>query len=383
MPMRSTDKPFATVADVAACRAMLRGGSRSFFAASLVLPKSVREPATGLYAFCRMADDAIDHGSDRFAALTELRERLARIYAGRPFDIAADRAFADAVARFRIPQSFPEALLEGFEWDSRNRRYADFSQLKAYGVRVAGTVGAMMAMVMGVRDPKLLARACDLGVAMQLTNIARDVGEDARAGRVYLPLDWLRAAGIEPEAWLARPAFDARLAAVIERLLAAADELYTRADSGIAHLPSSCRPGMHAARLLYAEIGHELRRRGLDSVSQRAVVPWQRKARILADAVVAARRGAIAVDVPALDEARYLLEQATQDSLLRDPAAVADSPRERARWPRVEDRVIWLVDLFERLERLEQPQRSGRGGRRGSAATAGGNTTAAAGATAS
>jgi phytoene synthase len=361
MPMRSTDKPFATIADVAACRAMLRGGSRSFFAASLVLPKSVREPATGLYAFCRMADDAIDHGSDRVQALAELRERLARIYAGRPLDVAADRAFADSVGRFGIPRSFPEALLEGFEWDSRNRRYADFSELKAYGVRVAGTVGAMMAMVMGVRDPVLLARACDLGVAMQLTNIARDVGEDARAGRLYLPLDWLREAGIDPEAWVERPFFDARVAGVIERLLAAADELYTRADSGIANLPSACRPGMHAARLLYAEIGHEVRRRGLDSISQRAVVPWQRKARILADAVVAARRTATTVDEPALDEALYLIEHARQASEQQGATpVVAESPRERARWPRVEDRVIWLVDLFERLERLERPERSGR-----------------------
>ncbi len=362
--MRSTAKPFATVADVAACRAMLRGGSRSFFAASLVLPKSVREPATGLYAFCRMADDAIDHGSDRPKALAELRERLDRIYAGRPLDVAADRAFADAVGRFHIPQSFPEALLEGFEWDSRNRRYPDFSTLRAYGVRVAGTVGAMMAMVMGVRDATLLARACDLGVAMQLTNIARDVGEDARAGRLYLPLDWLHGAGIDAEAWLARPVFDERLAKVIERLLVEADALYARADSGIANLPQACRPGMHAARLLYAEIGHELRRRGLDSVSHRAVVPWQRKARILADAVVAARRSAAAVDEPALDEARYLLEQALALPVpLAEGALPAESPRERARWPRVEDRVIWLVDLFERLERLERPEQAGRGGR--------------------
>jgi hypothetical protein len=149
MLMRSTDKPFASIADIAACRTMLRGGSRSFFAASLVLPKSIRESATGLYAFCRMADDAIDHGSDRPRALGELRERLARIYAGDPLDIAADRAFADSVSRHGIPKSFPDALLEGFEWDSGMRRYSDISELKAYGVRVAGSVGAMMAMVMG------------------------------------------------------------------------------------------------------------------------------------------------------------------------------------------------------------------------------------------
>jgi phytoene synthase len=359
MLTRSTDKPFASFADVAACRAMLRGGSRSFFAASLVLPKSVREPATGLYAFCRMADDAIDQGRDRCRALQELHERLDRIYAGNPLDIAADRAFADAVGRHAIPKSFPAALLEGFEWDSHNRRYADFSELKAYGVRVAGTVGAMMAMVMDVRNPVLLARACDLGVAMQFTNIARDVGEDARSGRLYLPLEWLRSAGIDPDEWLLRPVFDERLSAVVKRLLAAADELYARADAGIASLPSACRPGMYAARLLYAEIGHELRRRGLDSVNQRAIVPWQRKARILADAMVAATRSAAAVTGDILDEARFLLETAGE-SRAAFLAAVGESPRERARWPRVEDRVVWLVDLFERLERREQRERAER-----------------------
>jgi len=344
MLQRSPDKPFASLADIAACRTMLRGGSRSFFAASLVLPRGIRESATGLYAFCRMADDAIDHGTDRPRALAELRNRLARIYAGDPVDIAADRAFADSVGRHGIPKSFPDALLEGFEWDSANRRYGDISELKAYGVRVAGSVGAMMAMVMGVRDPYLLGRACDLGVAMQLTNIARDVGEDARAGRLYLPLDWLRDAGIEAESWVAR---------LVQRLLAAAEELYTRADAGITNLPSSCRPGMYAARLLYAEIGHELKRRGLDSVNQRAIVPWQRKARILADAVLAATRGAATVGATILDEARYLLDSSSEaGSYLA--AVPAESGRERARWPRVEDRVIWLIDLFERLERRER-----------------------------
>ena len=359
MPTRSIDRPFASFADVAACRAMLRGGSRSFFAASLVLPKSVREPATGLYAFCRMADDAIDQGVDRRRALQELQERLDRIYAGNPLEFAADRAFADAVGRHGIPKSFPAALLEGFEWDSHNRRYADFSALKAYGVRVAGTVGAMMAMVMDVRSPELLARACDLGVAMQLTNIARDVGEDARSGRLYLPLEWLRSAGIDPDEWLARPVFDERLSAVVQRLLAAADALYARADAGIANLPSACRPGMYAARLLYAEIGHELRRRGLDSVNQRAIVPWRRKARILADAMVAATRSAAAVTGDVLDEARFLLDGAG-DARAALLATVSESSRERARWPRVEDRVVWLVDLFERVERREQRERDER-----------------------
>ncbi len=363
--MRPFSQPsaFASLADVAACRELLRGGSRTFFAASLVLPKSVRDPATGLYAFCRMADDAIDFGNDRGAALEDLRVRLDALYSGKPRDIAADRAFADSVARHSIPKAFPCALLEGFEWDSTNRRYESFSQLKAYAVRVAGTVGAMMAMVMNVRSRALVARACDLGVAMQLTNIARDVGEDARCGRLYLPLEWMRAANLDPDAWLAKPVFDARLSTVIGRLLRAADALYARADAGIANLPAACRPGMYAARLLYAEIGNEVARRGYDSVNQRAVVPWQRKARLLAGAVVAAQRSIAALPTEELDEANFLLDSIVHSGV--DSAAdrypvfapvPAESRRESARWPMVEDRVIWLVDLFERLERREHAQ---------------------------
>ena len=351
MPPRSSADPHASFADIAACRATLSGGSRTFFAASLALPKSVREPATGLYAFCRMADDAIDQGGDRTAALADLHLRLDRIYAGAPGDAAADRAFADCVARFAIPKRFPLALLEGFAWDAEGRRYASLSELKSYGVRVAGTVGAMMALVMNVRERELVARACDLGVAMQLTNIARDVGEDARNGRLYLPLEWLREAGLDADAWLAKPLFDARLAAVIERLLAAARDLYARSDPGLANLPSACRPGMYAARLLYAEIGNEVARRRFDSVTQRAVVPWRRKARILADAVLAAKRQAAMSGAAMLEEAAFLID-ALQASTGPAPAP-PESARERARWPRLEDRVVWLVGLFERLERRE------------------------------
>lgn len=353
MLLRSTASSLASVADTATCRATLRGGSRTFFAASLALPKSVRQPATALYAFCRMADDAIDLGADRSAALGQLHFRLDRIYAGAPSDDAADRAFADCVARFAIPKQFPLALLEGFEWDARGRRYHSLSELKAYGVRVAGTVGTMMALVMNVREPRLLARACDLGVAMQLTNIARDVGEDARNGRLYLPLAWMHEAGIDADEWLANPRFTGELATVIERLLAEADVLYARSDAGLAGLPAACRPGMHAARLLYAEIGREVARRDFDSVSQRAVVNWQRKARILADAVVAAQRGhtAEAAD-DMLPEGAFLLRALPAARVAPEPPV--ESPRERTRWPRVEDRVVWLVDLFERLERRDQ-----------------------------
>ena len=102
----------------------------------------------------------------------------------------------------------------------------------------------MMTLVMGQRSPEIVARACDLGVAMQLTNIARDVGEDARAGRLYLPLSWLREVGIDPDAWMAKPVFNSQIAAVLRRLLDTADALYSRATFGIANLPATCRPGI-------------------------------------------------------------------------------------------------------------------------------------------
>jgi phytoene synthase len=350
MQPRSPEAPAA--ADLAACRRLLRGGSRTFFLASLALPRGVREDATALYAFCRLADDAIDREPQPAAALAQLRERLARIYQGQPLAIPADRAFAAVAARCHIPRALPEALLEGFEWDASARRYDDLAGVCAYSARVAGTVGAMMAMIMGVRDPDVAARACDLGVAMQLTNIARDVGEDARAGRLYLPLSWLREAGIDADAWLARPAFSPALGGVVQRLLEFADTLYRRAGAGIALLPGPCRPGMNAARLLYAEIGRELARRGLDSVNRRAVVPFARKAPLLAGALAVPAAAEADLAAPSLPETRFLVAAV---------AAAPAAPRPPARAPRrtVEDRVVWLVDLFARLEQRERAAAAG------------------------
>ncbi len=199
-------------ADLIACRTLLRGGSKSFDMAAKLLPRSVRDPAVALYAFCREADDVIDEGS---GGLDWLRERLTLAYEGRPLDVPTDRAFASVVTRFAIPRALPEALLDGFAWDNARRRYRNVADLRAYAVRVAGSVGAMMAVVMGVRDPDRLAAAVELGVAMQLSNIARDVGEDARAGRIYLPLDWLAAGGIDADSFLSRPEHSAALGGVV------------------------------------------------------------------------------------------------------------------------------------------------------------------------
>lgn len=335
-----------TPADLAACRALLRGGSRTFHAASFLLPARVRDPAVSLYAFCRVADDLIDIGGND-AALAELRERLDRAYAGRPFAIPADRAFADVVARFAIPRALPEALLEGLAWDAKGRRYETIEDLYAYAARVAGTVGTMMALLMGARSPEQLARACDLGIAMQLTNIARDVGEDARNGRLYLPRAWLREEGVDPDAWLARPEHDESIGAVVQRLLRAADLLYARAEAGIAALPLGCRPGISAARFVYAEIGRAVESNGLDSVSRRAVVPLRRKLGLLGYSLLAMVLPMGNSTVPTLPEAAFLVD-----------AVPAGWPRPVAvPWWSVRKRVVRTLDLFEKLER-QKLQRS-------------------------
>ncbi len=352
MPPPSLEPDLATPADLAACRASLRQGSKSFFAASLLLPLAVRAPACSLYAFCRLADDAIDLGQDRLAALDQLRARLDLAYGGQPWACPVDRAMADVVRRFAIPQTLPLALLEGFAWDAENRRYQTIEELYAYAARVAATVGAMMALLMGARSAAALARACDLGVAMQLTNIARDVGEDARAGRLYLPLDWLAEAGIEPADLLARPRFSPALAGVIRRLLTAADDLYRRAGAGIAALPLACRPGIYTARYLYAGIGEEVARQGWDSVGRRAVLGGPRKFAKLARALATSPWPTAASAAPPLAETRFLVEAACASRGPSDPlAAAAAGP--------FAHRLIWLIGLFERLERRAQDLRQG------------------------
>lgn len=339
-------------ADLAACRTSLANGSKTFLAASLVLPRPVRDAACALYAFCRLADDAVDQCADGAiaTAVGVLRARLAAIYAGSPGDHAADRALAAVVRAYGIARTLPEALIEGFEWDAQGRRFETLDDLHAYAARVAGSVGAMMALLMGVRAPTEVARACDLGVAMQLSNIARDVGEDARMGRLYLPRSWMRDAGIDPDAWLAAPVHSDALGTVVRRLLDEADVLYARVGGGIARLPRACRPGINAARHLYAAIGHEVARRGLDAVSRRAVVPGPRKARILIIATVGSllpvTRSRARSEAPL--PATLFLVDAAADRSMRPMVAASGRPP----W-RLGARAVWTIELFERLERQD------------------------------
>lgn len=351
--MLSRSRAHPEPSDLATCRTALCAGSKSFAAASRILPAEVRDAATILYAFCRDADDAVDLHIGGTAAVAHLRERLDAIYSGTPHAYAADRALTDVVYHHALPRELLDALIEGFEWDAHGRRYATLDELEAYAARVAGTIGAMMAVLMGARSSSALARACDLGVAMQLTNIARDVGEDARAGRIYLPLDALRRAGVDPDLWLAAPLCSDGVRAVVAELLARADVLYARVHSGVAQLAPGCRPGINAARFIYADIGRVVRTAGNDSVSRRAVVSGSRKVWLLAKSYLIDVEPAQGGDAPPLDATRYLVEAVLACST--QPVARSSSLHALPWWY-FKSRALWLLDLFERLERRERTQ---------------------------
>jgi phytoene synthase len=326
--------------DLAACEALMRGGSKSFFAASSLLPQRVRMPAIALYAFCRVADDAIDEHDDDPMAMEKLQRRLQAIYNGEPKSITEDRAMAMVAHRYGLPRELPDALLEGFAWDAAGRRYETLEDLHDYCARVAGSVGAMMAMIMGITNPHALARACELGNAMQLTNIARDVGEDARNGRLYLPRSWMRQASIDPNTWLENPQFTPALGDVIGRLLLEADRLYQRGASGIASLPRDCRGAILAAASIYAEIGRVISDRQMNSVDSRAVVGNTRKLTLLCIAKARAQLPSRCDTEAPLPAIQFLV----------DACALGAERKLNGITPKsFDERCEWVIDLFERL----------------------------------
>jgi 15-cis-phytoene synthase len=310
---------FATPADLALCRQMIKQGSKSFHLASLLLPNIYRQHARALYGFCRMADDMVDEAALPQDAVDELAKRLDAIYAGAPYDIATDRAFADVVLKFAIPRAIPDALIEGFAWDAEGRHYQTVSDITAYGVRVAGTVGVMMSLIMGERRPDALARAIDLGVAMQFSNIARDVEEDAKLGRTYLPEDWLHKGPAKAASFLVQYA----------------EDIYERATAGIAMLPRSCRASINAARLLYREIGLMAQKQQHHG---RAYVPLARKLALVAKAVVKAPMLTKHSSVACLPEGQFLV----------DAVAAVSAP---ALGPKtLDEQMGWVMKMFMAVE---------------------------------
>lgn len=247
-------------------------GSKSFAAAAKLFDERTRQSAVMLYAWCRHCDDVIDgqtlgHGQvdgDRStgeARLAELVDLTERAYAGEPMQDPAFAAFQQVIQRHQIPKAYPLEHLAGFRMDVQGYHYQTFDDTLLYCYRVAGVVGLMMARVMGAEAEATLDRACDLGLAFQLTNIARDIVEDAAIGRVYLPADWLAEAGIPADGvglLHKRPA----LALLSARLVDLAEPYYLSASQGLRDLPLRSAWSIATAHGIYRQIGVEVKARG-------------------------------------------------------------------------------------------------------------------------
>lgn len=291
-----------TDAVLASSEQAIEQGSKSFASAARLFDRRTRESAWQLYAWCRHCDDVIDGQDLGHGALEpspeEKRARLEGLYAqtraalaGQPTSDPAFAAFQRVARDHDLPEAWPLELLAGFGMDVEGATYDSLDDLLLYCWRVAGVVGVMMARVMGVTDEAVLRRACDLGLAFQLTNISRDVIEDAHGGRVYLPSDLLRQAGVEltPQA-VAEPANRAAVFGVVRQLLAAAEPYYDSAVQGLPDLAFRSAWAIAAARGVYREIGRKVLREGPSAWDARPVVGGGRKAqRAVEGGLIAAR----------------------------------------------------------------------------------------------
>ena len=305
--------------DLKECYEIIEQGSQSFYAASKVLPKKIRDSAIVLYSFCRIVDDSIDETASKAKALKELFKRLDAVYEEKPQNNPSDRCFSKLVKFYEMPKQLPLALLEGMDWDSQGKEYKSLSDLRAYCARVASTVGVMMCVLMRVRDKDILARACDLGVAMQLTNIVRDIGEDARNGRLYIPLDWMTQYGLNKKKFLRNPTTSDELGNIAKKLLEEARRLYKRSESGLFGLPTSCQPGIYAARYIYEGIGKHIEAVQYDSINRRAKTSGGEKITLLAFSFLKTFTSKISpvsaiVHAPPLREVKFLIKSCYRDS---------------------------------------------------------------------
>lgn len=274
---------------VAFSRERIEKGSKSFAAAARLFEADTRNRAYMLYAWCRHCDDTIDDQELGFATggarastaaerLAQLREKTRLAVRGQ-WDEPVFGALARVVRECGVPEQNLLEHLDGFAMDVEGRHYRTLEDTLSYCYHVAGVVGVMMAMIMGVRDTETLDRASDLGIAFQITNIARDVMDDVALGRIYLPADWLREEGLGRAdlADLADPVHRDRIYAVTNRLLAVADQFYLSARHGIASLPFRSAWAIAVARFVYRDIGRLVRERGASAWDSRTHVSGSRK----------------------------------------------------------------------------------------------------------
>jgi 15-cis-phytoene synthase len=278
------------------CRRITRHAAKTFYWGSLLLPHRKRLATWALYAFCRSVDDCVDCQDDPDRAEADLnlwRDRLIRAYDS----IASDpitQAWIALLPHYAVPLQPALDLIEGARMDLRFTQPATFDDLHLYCYRVAGTIGLLMSPILGYRSPDALPLAVDLGVAMQLTNILRDVGEDQRNGRIYLPRDEMQRFGYG-EADLQAGRISDRFIALMRFQMARAEDYYIRARPGIDMLDKSAQLAILASAEMYRGIHAAIVANDYDVFTKRAYVPLSAKMLMLPKLWLAVKSGPAAM----------------------------------------------------------------------------------------
>jgi len=258
-----------------------RGGAKTFSLAALFFRAETYWAACQIYSWCRYCDDQVDSSADQGeqalgSVVDSLRQKTLSVFRREPQSELPFAALQTVVMRYDIPETYALDLIEGMAMDARQEEYESLDRLEVYAYRVAGTVGLMMTYVLGVSDPQARFHAKQLGIAMQLTNISRDIVEDAEMGRIYLPLRWLREEGLDrPD--ILRPESRPKLALLAHRLVQTAETYYQDGNRGLRYLKFRNALAIAIASSIYRAIGHYVVRRGSKAWDTRTVVPFSRK----------------------------------------------------------------------------------------------------------
>jgi phytoene synthase len=279
---------------VAGARDSIQRGSKSFRAASRLFDPVTRERAWLLYCWCRHCDDVADGQTYGFGRgvrgnISVLRGRSRRAAEGDPTDEIAFQALAQLLSECPIPPCFLDDHLDGFALDEMGWRPENEEDLIRYCYHVAGSVGCMMAILMGVphEDSETLERAAELGIAFQLSNIARDVREDQESGRCYLPANWLAELQLEPES-LFEPENSQALIQIVNRLIEAVRHYERSARRGVSRLPFRSRVAVLTALRIYGAIGRRVAHLGQGAWNERVKVGKLRKLAYVVPSVIEA-----------------------------------------------------------------------------------------------
>ena len=294
---------------VSQSRDVLSHHARSFRWGAFFLPEGAHDDAAVTYAFCRLVDDVVDEAPSEQAASDGV-EALEAELRGDALPSALVRGFSQVMLRDGGSLEAAFELIKGVRSDLDEQILQDEAELLTYAYRVAGTVGLMMCQVLRVEDARAIPHAIDLGIGMQLTNIARDVKEDAERGRVYIPATVLARVGLSSSDILDGTADPRKLAQAVQWLYETGEAYYQSAEQGMRFIPWRSRLAIYVASRTYRGIGVKLARNGFNAMAGRTIVPWFEKMFWVGHGLISAIRSLFA--------SRYLEHRPTLHEALRE-----------------------------------------------------------------